>query len=134
MSYKDYLELPEEGTRPLSRGRDVDVPAAKATSLLMDIRMNTPVGYAEDPAMKRKIEERLSEATVMVNYVYMSAVDLGSDAAKKVWEKAAQLEDAVYYDFLRGLLPRSENDPTGIPGKDPDLAVEVDYTATDDED
>lgn len=127
------MELPEQGTRPLEKGRDVDVPTAKATAILMDVRMNTPVGYAEDPDLKRKIGDRLYEATVMVNYVHMAAMELGPESLK-VWDSVSDLEAAVYGDFRQGLLPRSENDPTGIPGRDPDLAVEDDYTATDYED
>lgn len=123
-----YEELPD---RKLNEQDDVDIPVKKATTILLDVRTNTPVGYEDDDELRRKIEGKLYDATVITNYVRMACNGLNSKSAWKKLDDVETLEASVYGDYQNGRLPRAENDPTGIPGKDPDLATEDDYTAED---
>lgn len=92
---------------------------------LLDVRNNTPAGSYEEVesfyALKDKVgalSDQLDQARVLAG----PDVDFINDEVAPV----QFLYEAVDYDLTTGMLPRSPDDPRGLPDKDPLLLAQQD--------
>lgn len=109
---------PREGS--LERAKQI---LDEVTSTLLDIRLNTPAEAFDDDAAFMEVKSRVGAQSDQIDLARaMAGPDLAFVDAEVF--PAQFLYDSVDRDLLTGKLPRSPDDPVGLPDKDPDLLAQ----------
>lgn len=95
--------------------------ATRARVNLLRIRNETPVDWAEAEDGFKAIEGAIYAEEARLTEARRLVADLPDlvEFAGKVFEPVRILIESVLSDAYAGALPRSPNDPTGLPDKDP---------------
>lgn len=94
----------------------------QADALLRKIRTETPVDYNDTPDKRNAVREQLQQADdLLEGTIRIVYADSGADLPLffSMLGPVRLLLNNVGSDLTGGRLPRSKNDPTGLPEADP---------------